>query len=98
MKALFEILGIAVLLSCAPALVLFLRSRRRFSGRRIIRCPETKHLARIRLDASRAATAELAGETDLRVKECDRWAGAVGHCAEQCLETDEAKRDFARAR
>src|SRR5215471_10938107 len=91
MKTLFEILGVLFVISCVPALVLFLRARRRFSGLRTVRCPETKHLANIRLDANRAALGELSGDPNLRVQECSRWAGPVGHCSDQCLETDTAK-------
>ena len=98
MKALFEILGVLFVISCVPALVLFLRARHRFSGQRVVRCPETKHLANIRLDANRAAFGELSGDTDLRVKECSRWAGPVGHCSDQCLEADSEEIEWARAR
>ena len=88
MKTLFELLGVLVVLSCVPALVLFLRAHRRFSGQRTVRCPETKHLATVRLDANRAALGELSGDADLRVQECSRWAGPVGHCSDQCLEAE----------
>lgn len=97
MKALFEILGVILVLSCVPALVLFLRARRRYSGSRIVRCPETGHLASIRLDANRAAFSELCGDWDSHTKECSRWAGPVGHCFEQCLEADCSNPSHARA-
>ena len=98
MKMLFELLGVVVVLSCVPALVLFLRARRRFSGLRVLRCPETGHLATIRFDENRAAFSELSGDRDLRVKECSRWTGPVGHCFEQCLEPDHSSFPLARAR
>jgi hypothetical protein len=97
MKALFEILGVLFVLSCVPAFVIFLRSRRRFSGSRIVVCPETKHLATIQLDANHAAATDMTGELKLRVEECSRWAGPVGHCGDQCLETDEARATFETA-
>jgi len=96
MKTLFEVLAVLFLLSCLPAVFMFLRARRRFSGYRLVRCPETKHLARIALDATHAAATELVDEPDLRVEECSRWAGPVGHCHEECLETDRAKSEFKR--
>ena len=42
MKELFLIFVIAFVLSWTPALVGFLRSRRRFSGERTVTCPETR--------------------------------------------------------
>lgn len=96
MKTLFEILAVVLVLSWLPAVVIFLRSRRRFSGYRLVRCPETRHLARIRLDAAHAAATELVDEPDLRVEECSRWAGPVGHCHEECLETDRPKFEFKK--
>ena len=98
MKALFELLGVVVALSCVPALVLFLRARRRFLGARLVRCPETGHLANIHLDANRAAFSKLSGDSGLRVKECSRWAGPVGHCSDQCLEAEAENVERARAR
>jgi hypothetical protein len=94
---LFELLGVVVALSCVPALVLFLRARRRFLGAREVRCPETGHLASICFDANRAAFSELSGDRDLHVKECSRWAGPIGHCLEQCLEAEHENLPLARA-
>jgi len=98
MKTLFEILAVLFLLSCLPALVMFLRSRRRFSGQRAVNCPESGHLATIRLDASHAAATSLTGEPEFRVEECSRWADPVGHCSDQCLDSDEMKSQLERAR
>jgi hypothetical protein len=98
MKTLFELLGVVVALSCVPALVVFLRARRRFSGSRVVRCPETEHLACIHLDANRAAFSELSGDPVLHVKACSRWTGPVGHCFEQCVEPDHSSLSLARAR
>jgi hypothetical protein len=98
MKTLFEILGVVLLLSCLPALVMFLRARRRFSGKHIVRCPETKHLAAICLDANHAAATGMTGEPELRVKDCSRWAGPVGHCSDQCLDSDEVASQLEKAR
>lgn len=98
MRTLFELLGVVVVLSCVPALVLFLRARRRFLGARLLRCPETGDLASVCLDANRAAFSELSGDPGLRVKACSRWAGPVGHCFEQCLELDHTSFSLTGAR
>jgi hypothetical protein len=83
------VLGVLFVLSCIPPLVLFLRSRRRFSGARLLRCPETKRVAVVRLDAAHAGATSLIGDTELRVKSCSRWDGAIGHCHEDCLRESE---------
>ena len=98
MKVLFEILGVLLVLSFVPAVVLFLRARGRFSGSRVVRCPETKHLATIRLDANHAAFTNLSGEPEVRVKECSRWTGPVGHCFDQCVESETPGSPYARGR
>ena len=92
MKELFWILGIAYVLSCLPALVMFLRARRRFSGTRIVTCPETRRAAMIRLDSVHAAATNLTGEPDLRIDSCNRWGGPVGHCEQGCVGEIEERR------
>lgn len=89
MKVLFLIFLIAFVLSWIPALVSFLRDRRRFSGGRTVTCPETHCAATIRLDAVHAAATGLTGEPDLRVESCNRWGGPVGHCQEGCIGENE---------
>jgi hypothetical protein len=89
MKELFLIFVVAFALSWIPALVTFVRSRRRFSGGRTVTCPETHCAARIRLDAGHAAATGLTGEPDLRVESCSRWGGPVGHCHEGCVGENE---------
>ena len=91
MKESLLIFGIVLALSCLPALVNFLRTRRRFSGEMIVTCPETRQAATIRLDAVHAAATSLTAEPDLRVKSCNRWGGPVGHCHEQCLGRNDAQ-------
>jgi hypothetical protein len=79
------ILGIVLVLSCIPVLVMFLRARRRFSGARQVRCPETKSPAVVHLDAVHAAATSLTGDPEVRVSSCNRWDGPVGHCEEGCV-------------
>jgi hypothetical protein len=98
MKQLFLIFGIAFVLSWVPALVIFLRARRRFSRRRTVTCPETHRAATIRLDAVHAAATSLTGDPDLRVESCNRWGGPVGHCQEGCIgENESALLDGSRS-
>jgi len=86
MIAVLVILGIALVLSFVPALVIFLRVRWRFAGKRIVTCPETGRVAAIRLDARRAARTTLTGDAELKVEGCTRWDGSVGHCFEGCIQ------------
>ena len=91
MKELFLIFAIAFVLSWIPALVRFLRVRRRISGGRNVTCPETHCAATIRLDAGHAAATGLTGEPALKVESCNRWGGPVGHCQEGCIDENEAR-------
>jgi hypothetical protein len=79
------ILGVAFVLSCVPVLVMFLRAKRRFSGNRQVRCPETKRPAVVSLDAAHAAATNLTGDPQLKIASCNRWDGPVGHCEEGCV-------------
>ena len=79
------ILGVAFVVSCIPVLVMFLRARRRFSGTRQVRCPETRRPAVVRLDAGHAAATSLTGDLQLKVASCNRWDGPIGHCEEGCV-------------
>ena len=90
MKLLFEILGIVVVLSWLPAVVVFLRARYRFSGKRTVTCPETRHVATVRLDAAHAAVTNLTGKPDFKIASCNRWDGPVGHCWEGCVDEIES--------
>jgi hypothetical protein len=85
MMTLLLIFGIAFVLAWIPTLVIFLRTRRRFTGSRLVRCPETNRVAVIRLDATHAGASGVMGNPDLRVKSCSRWDGPIGHCFEGCL-------------
>jgi hypothetical protein len=92
MMTLLLIFGIAFVLAWIPTVVIFLRTRRRFTGSRLVRCPETNRVAVIRLDATHAAATGLMGASELRVKSCSRWDGPVGHCFEGCLGEQEPLR------
>jgi hypothetical protein len=92
LKLLFEILGIVVVLSWVPALVIFLRARLRFSGERTVICPETHHVATVSLDAAHAAATSLTGKPDFKIASCNRWDGPVGHCWEGCVDEIESAR------
>lgn len=91
MAKLFLIIGIAFVLSCVPALLLFVRSYWRFRGKRVITCPETKASAAVELDAAHAAaTATFGfGEPDFRLQSCSRWPQRQG-CGQECLAEIEA--------
>jgi len=92
MMTLLLIFGIAFVFACIPPLVIFLRSRRRLTGIRVVRCPETSRVAVIRMDATHAAATALMGDSELRVESCSRWDGPVGHCHEGCLGETEPPR------
>src|SRR5215813_10978467 len=62
----------------------FVRSSRRFSGERVIICPETGKQAMVEVDAQHAALSSLVGQTDLRLEHCSRWP-IKQDCGQDCL-------------
>ena len=84
MGSIILILTIAFVLSWIPALVVYLKARRREAGERLITCPETQTTEVIRVDAGHAAWTDLRGEKELRLEACSRWPGRE-HCGQECL-------------
>jgi hypothetical protein len=77
---------IALLLVAAVYLGIryFVRSSQRFSGERVIICPETGKQAIVEVDARHAALSSLIGQTDLRLENCWRWP-LREDCGQECL-------------
>ena len=84
MTTIILILAIAFALSCIPPLFVFLASRRREAGDRVITCPETRSTAVVRLDAGHAAWTDLQGEKNFRLEACSRWPERAD-CGQECL-------------
>lgn len=84
MGTLFLILAVAFVLSWIPVGVVYLFARRRYSGERVITCPETLSPEVVRVDAGHAAWTELRGEKDLRLTSCSRWPEQAG-CGRDCI-------------
>ena len=68
----------------------FVRSSQRFSGERVIICPETGKQAMVEVDVRHAALTSLLRQTDLRLENCWRWplrelwtgvSATTGRCA-----------------
>jgi hypothetical protein len=62
----------------------FVRVSQRFSGERVIICPETGKQAMVEIDLRRAALSSLVGQTDLRLESCWRWP-LKQDCGQECL-------------
>jgi hypothetical protein len=78
-----------VLFSIAIALILLaiLRLARvwlLYRGDRVARCPETRRLAGVRVNAIQAAVSSLGGKPRLRLEHCTRWPLEAG-CGQECL-------------
>lgn len=56
----------------------------RYRSKKVVRCPETKGLAEVDIDAPRAAFSSAFGRPLLRVKNCTLWPKRKG-CGEGCL-------------
>lgn len=62
----------------------FVRMSQRFSGERVIICPETGKQAMVEVDVRHAALSSLLGQTDLRLENCWRWP-LREDCGQECL-------------
>jgi hypothetical protein len=56
----------------------------RYRYKKLLRCPETKRLAEVDVEASRAALSSAPG-TRVRVKNCSLWP-EKRNCAERCIQ------------
>lgn len=61
----------------------------KYSGARVITCPENHRPAGISVDAAHAAARPFAGSPQLRLSSCSRWPERAG-CGQQCLSQVEA--------
>jgi hypothetical protein len=61
----------------------------RYSGNRLITCPENLRPAGVRVDAWRAAATALGQSPKLRLNTCSRWPEKSG-CGQECLRQVEA--------
>jgi hypothetical protein len=92
MTTVIFIFAIAFALSCIPPIFVYLASRRRESGDRLITCPETRSAAVVRVDAGHAAVTDLQGEKNLRLEACSRWPEKAD-CGQDCLRQIECAPD-----
>jgi len=56
----------------------------RFSGARLVHCPENQQVAVVSIDARHAAATGLQGHPDVRLCECTRWPERA-NCGQPCL-------------
>ena len=75
------IIALAVLLVLLPLAV---HTFQRYRSKKVVRCPETKGLAEVDIDAPRAAFSSAFGKPRLRIKNCTLWPKRRG-CGEGCL-------------
>ena len=61
----------------------------KYSGDRVITCPENERPAGVKVDAGHASLSVLGGKADLRLKSCSRWPERQD-CGQQCLRQIEA--------
>jgi hypothetical protein len=85
MSNLFIVLGVLFVLSFVPLAFLFVRGYLRYRGERLVSCPQDGQLARVRLDAARAAVSSLTDSGDLPVTSCSRWPEHKD-CRQGCVE------------
>jgi hypothetical protein len=56
----------------------------RYRHKRVVKCPETRGLAEVDVDAPRAAFSSAFGKPLLRIKNCTLWPKRKG-CEQGCL-------------
>ena len=56
----------------------------RFRGTKLVRCPETKAFAAVKVAAGRCALKNVLGNSGLRLSTCSRWPERLG-CDQECL-------------
>jgi hypothetical protein len=87
---LYVVGGLVILLAIYPAIPILTDAWRRYRGKRLITCPETKQPAAVEVNARRAAvTMLLGGAPELRLRDCTRWPERRD-CGQECLSQIEA--------
>lgn len=76
------LLGVAVIL--LPAAIWFREVYRRYSGSRLVACPENHESAVVDIDARHAAVSGMHGHPDVRLCDCTRWPERA-NCGRPCL-------------
>ena len=76
------LVGAAVIL--LPAAIWVRQIYRRYSGSRLVTCPENHESAVVGIDARHAAATGLHGPPDVRLCECTRWPERA-NCGQPCL-------------
>ena len=56
----------------------------RYSGSRLVACPENQQPAVVAMDALRAAETSIDGSPDVRLRECTRWPEHA-NCGRECM-------------
>jgi hypothetical protein len=83
-----SILSIILVMVAVGAIVVVFtpvaRLYRKFTGTRVVTCPDNKEAAAVEVDAVQAAFSSL-DQTHLRLKECSRWP-EMENCGQECLQ------------
>src|SRR5579871_2497248 len=56
----------------------------RYSGTRLVQCPDNQTTAVVKIDAPHTAATEMDGRADVRLCDCTRWPERA-HCAQGCV-------------
>jgi len=90
MLTLSVIVGAAILIALLAIFGrAFARQYLKYSGDRVITCPENQRPAGVRVDAPHVLLTAMEGKPDLRLKTCSRWPERQD-CGQACLRQIEA--------
>ena len=76
---------------------LAVRTVLRWRGTRLVRCPETRATAAVKVDVKRALKGAALGHDELRLRDCSRWPERAG-CGQDCLAQVERAPEDCRVR
>ena len=80
----YVIIALVIVAAICLGIRYFARASQKFSGERVIICPETQKQAMVEIDVRHAAVSSLLGQTDLRLENCWRWP-LRRDCGQECL-------------
>jgi len=75
---------ILVIAFSAVGFLWVLPAYRRYRGKWVVTCPETRDPAGVEVDAARVAASAWGGRLDVRLKDCSRWPEKAD-CGRECL-------------
>lgn len=75
---------ILVIAFSAVGILWVLPTYRRYRGKWVVTCPDSRNPTGVKVDVARVAATAWRGDPDLKLKDCSRWPEKAG-CGQECL-------------